>query len=458
MSQQTILVVDDEAKMRRLLEIMLTQVGYEVLQAADGVEALAMTAAHTVDLVITDLRMPRLDGIGLLRQLREQDGELPVIVVTAYGSVESAVDAMKYGASDYILRPFEIDAVEAAVQRALKLGRVQRENRFLRQQVEEGWHGFIGTSPAMQQIYTQIQQVAATKTSVLIQGETGTGKELVARAVHNASPRANALFVSINCAAIPADILESELFGYSKGAFTGASKDRVGKFELADGGTLFLDEITEMDFNLQAKLLRVLQERTLERLGSNRTIAVDVRVIAASNRNPRQAILDQKLREDLFYRLNVFTIVLPPLRERREDILLLAKHFLEKHAREFGFPFNGLEEDAAQCLSAYAWPGNVRELENMIERAIVLSSGKAVAIQHLPAEILEDKPALEHPEKPANTVTNTQHLVGLNAQVEALEKRLIQEALAKTGDNKVKAAHLLDISERSLWYKIKKYF
>ncbi|PPD43509.1 MAG: DNA-binding response regulator [Methylobacter sp.] len=453
MPKQTILVVDDEPKMRRVLEIMLTQMDYCVLQAADGREAFDILTERTADLVITDLRMPNLDGIGLLRQLREKNNDIPVIVVTAYGTVESAVDAMKYGASDYIVRPFELDAVEAAVQRALRLGKVQRENRYLRQQVDQGWRGFIGTSQAMQQVYKQIEQVAATKTGVLIQGETGTGKELVARAIHNASSRAKALFVSINCAAIPAEILESELFGYSKGAFTGANKERIGKFELADGGTLFLDEITEMDINLQAKLLRVLQERTLERLGSNRTISVDVRVIAASNRNPRQAIVDHKLREDLFYRLNVFTIALPPLRERREDILPLAHFFLEKHARDFGFSFNGIEADAEACLSAYSWPGNVRELENMMERAIVLSGGKMIGIEHLPSDVLEDSA----PPQPL-LIDQSIACAGLNRQVEQLEKQLIQQALASTGDNKAKAAQMLEISERSLWYKIKKYF
>jgi two-component system response regulator AtoC len=452
MANPLILVVDDEAKMRRLLEIMLTQMNYEVLQAADGLEALAVLTEHVVDLVITDLRMPNLDGIALLKQLREQNNEVPVIVVTAYGTVETAVDAMKYGACDYIVRPFELEAVEAAVQRALKLGKVKRENQYLRQEVEQGWQGFIGHSPAMQKIYTLIQQVAPTRTSVLIQGETGTGKELVARAIHNASPRAESLFVSLNCAAIPADILESELFGYSKGAFTGANKERVGKFELADGGTLFLDEITEMDFNLQAKLLRVLQERTLERLGSNRTISIDVRVIAASNRDPRQAITDQKLREDLFYRLNVFTIELPPLRKRTDDIIPLANYFLQKHALDFGFSFNGIQTDAADCLMAYAWPGNVRELENMMERAAVLSGGKTVEIEHLAADILEDKHTVID-DKLASEDTED-----LNSQVEQLEKRLIQQALNKTNDNKAKAAQLLKISERSLWYKIRKYF
>lgn len=469
MANQSILVVDDEAKMRRLLEIMLTQMGHEVHQAEDGQVALNFLQERTVDLVITDLRMPNLDGIGLLRALREQKNDVAVIVVTAYGTVESAVEAMKYGASDYIIRPFEIEAVEAAVERALKLSKIQRENRYLRKSMEAGWGEFVGSSPKMREIYTLIQQVAPTRTSVLIQGETGTGKELVARAIHRASPRADALFVSVNCAAIPADILESELFGYSKGAFTGAHKDRVGKFELAEGGTLFLDEITEMDFNIQAKLLRVLQERTLERLGSNRSISVDIRVIAASNRNPRQAISDQKLREDLYYRLNVFNIELPPLRERKDDITILASHFLKKHAAEFGFAFNGITPEAEDCLLAYPWPGNVRELENMMERAIVLSGGKAVTPEHLPADIafetqspasddaMDTSEALEVNGGALTFTPLPDDSLNLSEHVEQLEKQLIIQALNETKQNKCKAALLLQISERSLWYKLKKY-
>lgn len=461
MTTHSILVVDDEAKMRRLLEIMLTQMGHEVHQAEDGQAALDFLNNRSVDLVITDLRMPNLDGIGLLRELRELRNEVAVIVVTAYGTVESAVEAMKYGASDYIIRPFELDAVEAAVTRALKLSKIQRENRYLRQSVEAGWGEFVGSSPKMQEIYTLIQQVAPTKTSVLIQGETGTGKELVARAIHRASPRADALFVSINCAAIPAEILESELFGYSKGAFTGAVKERVGKFELAEGGTLFLDEITEMDFNIQAKLLRVLQERTLERLGSNRSIAVDIRIIAASNRNPRQAIADQKLREDLFYRLNVFNIELPPLRERQQDILILAKHFLQRHAADFGFPYNGVSQQAEEYLMTYPWPGNVRELENMMERAIVLSGGKAVTLDHLPGEIMFNYPANDVQDIESLPLPTHPPMVAesfnLNENVEKLEIQIITKALIETNQNKAKAAQLMQISERSLWYKLKKY-
>ncbi|NOT86098.1 MAG: sigma-54-dependent Fis family transcriptional regulator [Methylococcaceae bacterium] len=461
MPNQRILVVDDEPKMRRLLDIMLTQMGHEVQQAEDGQAALNFIQDNNVDLVITDLRMPQLDGIGLLRELRELHNDVPVIVVTAFGTVESAVEAMKYGASDYIIRPFELDAVEAAVKRALKLSKVQRENQFLRQSIEAGWGEFVGTSPEMQQIYTLIQQVAPTRTGVLIEGETGTGKELVARAIHRASPRKNELFVAINCAAIPADILESELFGYTKGAFTGAHRDHIGKFELAEGGTLFLDEITEMDINLQSKLLRVLQERNLERLGSNRSIPVDIRVIAASNRDPRQAIQDQKLREDLYYRLNVFNIALPPLRDRQQDMLCLATHFLSKHAAEFGYHFNGISPEAEAYLTTYHWPGNVRELENMMERAIVLSGGQTITLSHLPPDlgatycsIPTTAPLEAIPSSPSYSLTE---IPNMTEQVELLERHLIDLALNQTGDNKTKAAQLLQISERSLWYKLKKY-
>lgn len=454
MTNRSILVVDDEAKMRRLLEIMLTQLKYIVHQAADGQEALDFLSSHAVDLVITDLRMPRVDGIELLRQLQQQANTVSVIVVTAYGTIETAVEAMKYGACDYIVRPFELEAVEASVKRALKLNKVQRENRYLREEINQGWGEFIGSSLAMQKIYTLIQQVAPTKTGVFIQGETGTGKELVARAIHQASPRAESLFVAINCAAIPPEILEAELFGYSKGAFTGAKKEHIGKFELADGGTLFLDEITEMDFSIQAKLLRVLQERTLERLGSHRTIAIDVRVITASNKDPQQAIVEKKLREDLFYRLNVFTIELPALRERQDDVLPLANHFLQKHAADFGFQFPDIQKEVEAELVSYSWPGNVRELENMMERAIVLSGGETISLEHVLMDRGEESQVL-----PENiSIKEEGNESGLNSQVEELEKQLIQQTLDKTNNNKAAAAQLLKISERSLWYKIKKYF
>ncbi len=454
MNNQSILIVDDEAKMRRLLEIMLTQLNHHVYQAEDGQQAFDFLKDNYVDLVITDLKMPNVDGLSLLRKLREVNNAVSVIVVTAYGTVETAVETMKYGACDYIVRPFELDAIEAAVERALNFNKVQRENRYLREEINQGWGEFIGASIEMQQVYKLIQQVALTKTSVLIQGETGTGKELVARAIHQASPRANALFIAINCAAIPVDLLESELFGYSKGAFTGANKNHLGKFELADGGTLFLDEITEMNFSLQAKLLRVLQERSLERLGSHRTIPLDVRVIAASNKNSKQAIAENKLREDLFYRLNVFTIDLPPLRKRKTDIIPLAYHFLKKYTTDFGYSFLGITPEAEISLTEYQWFGNVRELENMMERAVVLSAGRIVNCEHFPVEI-----STINFHTKALTLTNSTELVkdGLSNQVEQLEKQLIKQALETSHDNKAAAAQILKISERSLWYKIKKY-
>ena len=452
MSSQRVLVVDDEPKMQRVLEILLRKLGHEVLLAADGQAALTLAQSAPVDLVMTDLRMPGMDGIALLTALREHGIAAPVILLTAYGTVESAVTAMKKGAYDYILRPFDVEAVEVVVTRALALERVQRENQFLRAEVEKGWGEFIGRSAAMQQQYELICQVAPTHTSVLITGESGTGKELVARAIHRASPRRGALFVPINCAAIPADLLESELFGHTKGAFTGAYSERVGKFAMADGGTIFLDEVTELRPSLQAKLLRVLQENVIERLGSNRSVAIDIRVIAATNQDVRRAIRQGTLREDLFYRLNVFTITLPPLRDRLEDVALLADHFIGKHATRLGRERPPLSVAALARLQSYVWPGNVRELENVIERALVLSRGEQIEVQHLPREIVSTAELAS----PLVSAPPSQSL-SLIPAVENLEKTLIAQALEQAAGNKAKAARLLDISERTLWYKVKKY-
>ena len=452
MSSQRVLVVDDEPKMQRVLEILLRKLGHEVLLAADGQAALTLAQSVPVDLVMTDLRMPGMDGIALLTALREHGIAAPVILLTAYGTVESAVTAMKKGAYDYILRPFDVEAVEVVVTRALALERVQRENQFLRAEVEKGWGEFIGRSAAMRQQYELICQVAPTHTSVLITGESGTGKELAARAIHRASPRRGALFVPINCAAIPADLLESELFGHTKGAFTGAYSERVGKFAMADGGTIFLDEVTELRSSLQAKLLRVLQENVIERLGSNRSVAIDIRVIAATNQDVRRAIQQGTLREDLFYRLNVFTITLPPLRDRLEDVALLADHFIGKHATRLGRERPPLSIAALARLQSYGWPGNVRELENVIERALVLSRGEQIEVQHLPREIVSAAELVS----PLVSDSPSQPL-SLIPAVENLEKTLIAQALGQAAGNKAKAARLLDISERTLWYKVKKY-
>jgi two-component system response regulator AtoC len=446
MTSRRVIVVDDETKMKRVLEIMLGRMGHEVLSAANGLEALQILKSTSADLVISDLRMPDMNGTELLKALREQGNEVPVIIMTAYGTIESAVEAMKLGACDYILRPFDVDALELAVNRVLLTGQLRLQNDFLKHEVEKGWGEFIGNSPSMQKIYDLIRQVAPGKTTVLITGETGTGKELVARAIHRASPRKDALFVPINCSAIPADILESELFGYEKGAFTGAVKDRVGKFETADGGTLFLDELTEMPLALQAKLLRVLQENVIERLGGNRVIPIDVRIVAATNREPKQALQNGKLRDDLYYRINVFNIDLPSLRDRKEDIPALAATFLAGHPGS-----QGISETALASLQDYDWPGNVRELQNVIERAVVLSRGESIQVAHLPPDMAPGK------ENKAVEQVPQIHNLKLNPAVENLERSMIREALKQAGNNKSKAARILEISERSLWYKLKSY-
>lgn len=452
MSRQRVLVVDDETSMRRVLEIMLQKMGHETRAAGNGRDALALAQKESFDLVLTDLRMPEMDGIALIEALRAHKVEAPVILLTAYGTVESAVHAMKIGAYDYILRPFDVEAVERTITRALTTERARRENQFLREEVEKGWGEFIGRSAAMQQVYDLIHQVAPSTTNVLITGETGTGKELAARAIHRASPRQAALFVPINCAAIPDDILESELFGHTRGSFTGASHDRVGKFEMAHGGTIFLDEITEMPLPMQAKLLRVLQEREIERLGSNRRVPVDIRLIVATNRTPRQAVQDGVLREDLFYRINVFTVEMPPVRARVGDIPVLVTHFLAQHGRKLGYDALDITARALQTLQQYPWPGNVRELENVLERAVVLSRGHSIDSEHLPQEIAAPSAPPSVAERSASPEPPS-----LPQAIEQLEKKFIARALAEAGDNKSKAARALDISERALWYKVKKY-
>jgi two-component system response regulator AtoC len=453
MEPKRILVVDDEAKMRRLLELALKGLGHDVVQADNGESALAAFDAAPFDLVLTDLRMPQMDGLELLRALRERGEDVPVIVLTAYASVETAVEAMRLGAADYMLRPLEMKDMELAVTRALTLGSVQRENRFLRSEVDKGWGEFIGSSPKMQELYRLVEQVAPARSNVFIVGATGTGKELVARALHQASGRSG-LFVPVNCAAIPADLLESELFGHQKGAFTGAVRDRIGKCELADGGTLFLDEITEMPPALQAKLLRVVQEGTVERLGAHLPKKVDLRIVAATNRDPQQAVDAGLLRQDLYFRLNVVRIDVPLLRERGQDIPRLAEHFLQKYAQELGRKVPRLDPAVLDSLQRYGWPGNVRELENIMERACVLCRGDSVTPEHLPPDIFQRDAAQAALSAVAIPEAET---LALHPQVEALEKALIRKALERSGNNKAAAARLLEISERALWYKIKRY-
>ncbi len=452
-ARYNVLVVDDEVKMQRILEIMLRDMQIDVVRAGDGKAALEVLAREAVDLVITDLRMPVMDGIALVKALHDAGQTTPVIVITAHGTIESAVTAMKHGAVDYIMRPFEVETVELAVRRALSLGRMSRENRFLRATLAQDWHEFIGRSPPMQDLYSLIAQVGPTGVSVLVAGETGTGKELVARAIHTASGRAG-LFVALNCAGIPETLLESELFGHVRGAFTGAQAERVGKFEMSDGGTLFLDEITEMPIALQTRLLRVLQERTIERIGSNRSIALDLRVIAATNRDPKQAVAERALREDVYYRLNGLRIDVPPLRARGDDIVLLAEHFLATHARKFGKPAPALNAAACALLHAHAWPGNVRELEHLMGRAALLAP--AMAIDAVLARELGPLPAAPARLAAPDDMPDAADL-RLQPQVDALERRLILRALERAEGNKAKAARALEISERTLWYKLKKF-
>jgi two-component system response regulator AtoC len=448
--ERTILVVDDEERIRRLIEAALVQRGDRVLTAANGREALEKLD-DSVDLVLTDLRMPDKDGLELLSEARKKGLTMPVIVMTAYGTVNSAVEAMRRGAFDYITKPFDLDELEMLIGRAFELDALASENRFLREAGDRGLADMVGRSEPMIALFEQIRSVGTSRAPALILGETGTGKEHVARAIHLSSDRRNALFVPINCAAIPLELLESELFGHTRGAFTGASDHRVGKFELASGGSLFLDEIGDMPIALQAKILRVLEEGVVERVGCNRQIRVDVRVISATHRRLEDAIVKGTFRQDLYYRLNVLSIRVPPLRERGADIALLAAHFLSESARRIGRAPLTLERDALELLEAYPWPGNVRELRNVCERLTVRCTG-ARADDELVAHLLD----LPEPE-PSAAASKGPLPTTLAAIVARAESEAIRNALARSGDNKAKAARLLGVSERNLWYKIKRY-
>lgn len=454
---QTILAVDDEPNMRRLLEISLRQAGYKPLLASDGKAALEIIKVHHVDLVVSDFHMPSMNGLELLQAIRQQSDTLPLIMVTAQGEIKTAVEAMKLGASDYILRPFDLETLEIAIKKVLSHRRLQLENTYLREEKQTN-DLLVGNSAPIVQMKQVIEQVAPSKATVLITGETGTGKELVAQMVHQQSPRRNALFVAINCAAIPAEMMESELFGHEKGAFTGAIKARVGKFELSSGGTLFLDEITEMPIHLQAKLLRALQQGVIEKLGDNREIALDLRVIAATNCDPLDAIKAGKLREDLYYRLNVFQINVPPLRERLNDVVVLAQHFAALHKVT-------LSDAAIDALMQYKWPGNVRELQNVIERASILCSYQRIECTDFASHIASHFNA-QHNQDNLETVGLLDQIspqiqpankLSIPAATAQIEKQLMIAALQKCGGNKSKAAKELEISERSLWNKLDLY-
>ncbi len=461
MAKQKILIVDDEKDMRDFLEIMLRKDGYEASAFASPGAALDFCRSEKVDLVISDIRMPGMGGVEFLKALKELDPDILVIMITAYASVETAIDAMKSGAYDYFTKPFNIDEVRINIKKALKLKSLEEENRLLKTDLKTkyGFANIIGTSPRMAEVYGYIMSIARTKTNVLVTGESGTGKELVARAIHMESERKDGPFIAINCGAIPENLLESELFGHQKGSFTGAVANKSGLAEEADGGTLFLDEITELPLHLQVKLLRFIQERNFRKVGGTTDISVDIRLIAATNRDPEAEVKASRFREDLFYRLNVIRINLPPLRERKEDIPMLARYFIERYSREHGKNIKKISEEALKCLIAYDYSGNVRELENLMERAVTLETTETVTVEALPQALKERAGALQSLQAVplACGEKGPEGAVDLEKTVEEFEKAIIMDALKKTGGVKKRAAELLGLSFRSMRYKLSKY-
>lgn len=445
-NRKTILVADDDESLRRVIEYNLSNKGYKVLPAASGEEALNIFKKEDVDIVVTDIKMENVDGIELLEKLKKLKNNVLVIMITAYGSIETAVKAMKLGAHDYITKPFDRDELLIVIEKALNLQSLMVENLRLKQELTDRFSltNVIGINSRMKKIYDLVARVAKSDSTVLIQGESGTGKELIARAIHYNSARAEKPFVTINCAAIPENLVESELFGYVKGAFTGAIKDKQGKFESADGGSIFLDEIGDIRKDIQVKLLRVLQEKSIDKVGATQDIYVDVRIIAATNVPLEMAIKEGGFREDLYYRISVIPILLPPLRERRDDIHLLAKHFLDKH----GDGNCKILPEVFDVLNRYDWPGNVRELENIIERAIVLrKDSNIIGLEDVPDHIITRQSQNITPlEIPDNGI-----------KLEEVEKELILKALNKAGQNQTRAAELLGISRQTLIYRMQKF-
>ena len=446
-----LLVVDDERSMRELLEILLGNAGHEVELAVDAASALRAFEARAHDLVLTDLMLGRSSGIDVLCAVKAKSPATEVIVMTAYSTTEGAIQAMKLGAYDYVTKPFKVDELQLLVQKALEKRALTRDNAILRGQLDERtrYEGLVGHGPAMQAVYALLAKVAPARTTVLITGESGTGKELVARALHARSPRAKEQFVPVNCGAIPEGLIESELFGHLKGAFTGAQGAKEGLFQAAHGGTLFLDEVGELPVAMQVKLLRVLQERRIRPVGSTEDSEVDVRLIAATNRDLPAEVRTGRFREDLYYRLNVIQVRVPPLRERREDIVQLGEHFLRRFAAEHGRGELRLSREAKRRLDEYAFPGNVRELENLIERAVTLSEGQEVTVDALPPPLRAPAPALSG-EGPLPIGFS------LEEHVASLEKELIDRALAQAGGNKTNAAALLGLTFRQLRHRLKK--
>ena len=440
-----ILLVEDEEKLRRVVELQLRQAGFEVDQAGSAEEGLKL--ADRAGLVLTDLRLPGMDGLEFLRRVKQINPQVAVVMMTAFGTIENAVEAMKLGATDFILKPFLLDHLMAVIDKALELRNLRAENRQLRAELGERHQldNIIGRSNAMQEIFQTVLRVAATRATVLLAGESGVGKDRIARAIHHASPRKDKPFVKINCTSIPENLMESELFGYEKGAFTGANQTKPGKFEQADTGTVFLDEIGDVPPAIQVKLLRILQEREFERLGSNKTRQIDVRIIAATNVDLRAALEQGTFREDLYYRLNVVPLNIPPLRERKEDIPFLVEHFVEKLSKDLGSPVTGISRSAVARLMDYSWPGNVRELENVVERSIVLASSTTLDAADIR---LESAPAQRAHAMAANSFLPD----GLT--LDQYEQQLIKEALKRANGNKSQAARLLGLTRNAFRYRL----
>jgi DNA-binding NtrC family response regulator len=447
----SILIVEDEPKMLRLLELNLSEEGYAVESAQDAESGLKLLRQGKIDLVLTDLKLPGMDGLEFLQAVKRSNAHLPVIVMTAYGTVETAVEAMKAGASDYVLKPFSMEEIKLLIRKELDVRHLREENVTLREALGKRleFKNIIARSPKMQEVLATVERVAPTNSTVFLGGESGVGKDLIARALHQHSRRASGPFIKINCTAIPENLLESELFGYEKGAFTGAMGSKPGKFELADKGTIFLDEIGDMPGSIQAKLLRVLQDREFERLGGTKTLRVDVRVVAATNQDLRAALEQGTFREDLYYRLNVVPINIPPLRERKEDIPYLVDYFIERFARESGKHLSGITPEAMRLLKDFHWPGNVREVENVIERGVALSTGSSIDVGDIQLDVSPSAPS-----RPADRRAVPFPPQGMT--LEQFEDEMIKEALRRAGGNKSQAARLLGLSRNALRYRLSK--
>ncbi|MGA6982261.1 MAG: sigma-54 dependent transcriptional regulator [Candidatus Sulfotelmatobacter sp.] len=443
----TILIVEDEPKMRRLLELNLGEDGMTTLSAGDAETGLKLLRENSVNLVVTDLKLPGMGGLEFLQAIKRQNAAMPVVVMTAFGTVETAVEAMKAGASDYVLKPFSLSEMRMVIHKELDVHNLREENRSLREALGKRYEhpNVIARSAKMQEVLATVERVAPTNSTVLLGGESGVGKDLIARAIHEKSRRAAGPFIKINSTAIPENLLESELFGYERGAFTGANASKPGKFELADKGTLFLDEIGDVPLVIQVKLLRVLQEREFERLGGTKTLKVDVRLIAATNRDLREALEQGTFREDLYYRLNVVPIDIAPLRQRKEDIPDLVNLFISRFAGDSGKPVEGITPEAMQILVNYHWPGNVRELQNIIERACALSKGVVLKVEDIHLDV-----------RPARAMNGAGNFLPEGMTLEQWEDEMIRESLRRANGNKSQAARLLGLSRNALRYRLSK--